>query len=299
MDRKVSFYNDGLKLSGILYEPEGIGDRSCPGIVMCQGRAGAKEYYWFPYIANRLEALGYVVLIWDYRGIGESEGEPGRLYPMEQVSDIRSALTFLELCQKVDSQRLALFGMSYGGALVPYAAAVDQRVRCAISVAGWGDGERWMRDLRGHWEWLELLERIAKDKKSRTLTGKPEPMIPKDTPADSPSSMEVRKRVIQTVPGMEGFKSAPTSLANMEKILEFKPVEVVGHISPRAILYIAAEKDTTTPVEGVIEMYDKTNEPKKLWVIPGISHYNFYEDPYLGQVIDTSIDWLRQHLHMA
>ena len=43
---------------------------------MCQGMAGVKEYFWFPQIGCRLAQLGFVTLIWDYRGVGESEGEP-------------------------------------------------------------------------------------------------------------------------------------------------------------------------------------------------------------------------------
>ena len=299
MERKVDFYSDGLKIAGAVFEPEDASDKSCPGIVMCQGMVGVKEFYWFPHIARRFVALGCVVLIWDYRGVGESEGEPERLYPLEQAEDIRNALTFLELHPKVDSERLALYGMSFGGGMVPYVAGVDERVKCAISVTGWGDGERWLRSLRRHWEWLELLDRIAADRRSRELTGKSELLAPGEILVGDPFSSEARERITKKIPGMENYELSPHSLATAEKILEFKPIEVVDRISPRAVLYIGAEKDTVTPTDDLIAMYQRSKEPKKLWVIPEIRHHDVYTEPYLGQVIEMASDWLREHLHLG
>ena len=297
MEQKVSFYSDGLKIAGILFEPDGARDRSCPGIVMCQGMAGVKEYFWFFEIARRFVSLGCVALIWDYRGVGESEGEPGRLYPLEQAEDIRNALTYLEVHPKVDPERLALAGWSFGGGMVPYVAGVDQRVKCSVSIVGWGDGTRWMRGLRRYWEWLELLDRIDKDRRSRVATGKSELLQPGEILVGDPSSQPAREKLIKNIPRMESYSGTVYSLATAEKILEFKPMDVVDRISPRAILYIAAERDTITPVDDVIEMYSRTKDPKKLWVIPRIPHYGVYEEPYMSQVLDMATDWLGEHLY--
>ena len=296
MEREVTFYSDGLKIAGVLYEPDSAGDNTCPGIVMCQGMVGVKEYFWFPTIARRFVELGFVALIWDFRGVGSSEGEHGRLYPLEQAEDIRNALTYLEVHPKVDPERLALFGMSFGGGMVPYVAGVDERVKCGISIVGWGDGGRWMRSIRQHWQWLELLDRIAEDKKSRVKTGKSTVLEPGEILVGDPTANEQRHRVVSNIPGMDNYIGTPYSLATAEKLMEFRPVDVVDRISPRAILYIAAERDTTTPADDVIDMYKRTEEPKKLWVIPGIPHYGVYEEPYLGQVMEMAIDWLREHL---
>ena len=77
MERNVCFNSDGIRIAGVLFEPDNAPDRSCPAVIMCQGMVGVKEYFWFPHIARRLVELGYVALIWDYRGVGESEGEYG------------------------------------------------------------------------------------------------------------------------------------------------------------------------------------------------------------------------------
>ena len=296
MEKQVSIYSDGLKIAGVLFEPADARDNACPGIVLCQGMAGVKEYFWLPDIGRHLAGLGYVALIWDYRGVGESEGEYGRLYPLEQAEDIRNALTYLELHPKVDPQRLAMAGWSFGGGMVPYVAGVDERVKCAISVVGWADGERWMRGLRRYYEWLQLLDRIDKDRSSRVLTGKSELFAPGEILVGDPSTDGERNRVMSGIPGMDSYKGTIYSLATAEKLLEFKPIDVVNRISPRAILYIVAEKDTVCPADQALEMYERTLEPKKLWVIPGALHYAVYEEPYLTQVREMITDFLKDHL---
>ena len=300
MEQKVSFYSDGLSIGAVLFEPDSAADGSCPAIVLCQGMVGMKEYFWLPALARRFVELGYVALIWDYRGVGESEGELGRLFPHEQAEDIRNALSFLESHPKVDPQRLALAGWSFGGGMVAYVAGVDERVRCAVSVVGWADGRRWMKETRRYGEWMEFLERIEKDRNSRVVTGKSELLEPGELLVRDAAGAAARERLRTTVPGMEDYTGAPRSLAfslaTAEKLIDFKPIDVVDRISPRAILYIAAERDTICPSDQVVDMYERTGEPKKLWLIPGAAHYNVYEEPYLGQVWEMTTGWLREHL---
>ena len=297
MESNVWFNSDGFQIAGVLFEPEAAPNNSCPAVVLCQGMVGVKEYFWFPYMARRLVELGYVALIWDYRGVGESEGERGRLYPMEQADDIRNGLTFLETNDKVDPERLALFGFSFGGGMVPYVAGVDQRVKCAVSVVGWEDGGRWMRAIRRHGEWLDLLRRIDEDRKVRMETGSSELMgrIGGILVGD-PTTDAARQEVMSQIPGMENYTSTDYSLATAEKLIEFRPMDVVERISPRAIMYIAAELDAVTPADGVVEMHARTGEPKKLWVIPGAAHYDVYREERLHQILDLSVDWMTEHL---
>ena len=297
MEREIKFNSDGVQIAGVLFEPEAAAEGACPGVILCQGMIGVKEYFWFPTLARRLAELGYVALIWDYRGVGESEGEPGRLFPLEQSDDIRNGLTFLETHPRVDPDRLALLGFSFGAGMVPYVAGIDGRVKCAVSVAGWGDGRRWLQSLRRHGEWLDLLQRIAADRKARVATGKSELMGPFGgiLPGD-PAMAAARQAVIGNIPGMENPISTDYSLASAEKILEFKPVEVVARISPRAIMFIAAERDAVTPADAVVEMYERAGEPKKLWVIPGAAHYDVYREALRDMIFELSVAWMALHM---
>lgn len=297
MERKVRFNSHGCEIAGVLFGPEAAAENSCPGVVLCQGMVGVKEYFWFPTIARRLAGLGYVSLIWDYRGVGESGGEPGRLYPLEQADDIRSGLTFLETHPLVDPGRLGLLGFSFGAGMVPYVAGVDERVKCGISVAGWGDGRRWMRSIRRQGEWLELLQRIDGDRKGRIESGVSELMGSMGgILVANPGMDAARKTLMSTVPEMEDYTSTDYSLATAEKLLEFKPVEVVERISSRAMMYIAAELDAVTPADDVVDMFERTGEPKRLWVIPGAAHYDVYREELLDEIFEMSVAWMAEHM---
>src|SRR6266542_3329768 len=93
-----------------------------------------------PDIAQALANAGYLALIFDYRGFGESEGAPHRLIPLEQVEDLLCAVTFLAAQAEVDPDRLGLWGISFGAAHVLVAGARERRVKAVVSGGGFGDG---------------------------------------------------------------------------------------------------------------------------------------------------------------
>ena len=157
----VSFYSEGFQLAGDLFRPdEPRPGNMRAGIVLCHGYTGVKDLY-LPDNARVLAEAGYVVLTFDYKGWGESEGARTRLAPYSRVADVQAALTFLGAQDDVDERRLGIYGTSYGGATVVWTGAIDQRVHCVVSVVGIGHGERWMRSVRRPDEWFDLLARSA------------------------------------------------------------------------------------------------------------------------------------------
>ena len=66
--QKVSFYSEGTRLSGDLFLPADLrpGEKRA-GIVLCHGYTGVRDLY-LPDNAAALNAAGYVVLTFDYKG---------------------------------------------------------------------------------------------------------------------------------------------------------------------------------------------------------------------------------------
>ena len=145
-EQAVTFPSAGLKLSGVVHVPRGLkpSERRAAFLVL-HGFGSNKTSSNTMQPTKVLSDLGYVVLRFDMRGCGESEGEFGRVICLEQVEDTRNALTFLAQHPAVDPQRIALIGSSFGGAVAIYTGGVDQRVAAVISNGGWGDGERKFR----------------------------------------------------------------------------------------------------------------------------------------------------------
>ena len=93
--RTISFFSEGVRLAGDLFLP---GDLSTgetrAGIVLCHGYTGVRNLY-LPDIAQVLTEAGYVVLTFDYKGWGDSDGPKSRLAPYSRVIDVQAALTWL------------------------------------------------------------------------------------------------------------------------------------------------------------------------------------------------------------
>jgi dipeptidyl aminopeptidase/acylaminoacyl peptidase len=174
MKKPVSFYSEGARLVGDVYYPDNLksGERRA-GIVLCHGYTGVKDLY-LPDNARVLNEAGYVALTFDYKGWGDSEGPRNRLAPYSRVADVQAALTFLGTLPEVDPERLGIYGTSYGGATVVWTGAIDQRVRCVVSVVGIGNGTRWMRSVRRPDEFYDLLARGRQDRVKQVLEGKSE-----------------------------------------------------------------------------------------------------------------------------
>src|SRR5262249_28525127 len=154
-----------------VYYPDGLarGTRHA-GIVLCHGYTGVKDLY-LPDNARVLTDAGYVVMTFDYKGWGKSEGPRSRLAPYSRVADVRAALTFISTLPEVDPERLGIYGTSYGGATVVWVGAIDPRVKAIVSVVGIGNGARWMRSVRRPDEWRDILERSAHDRTRRAVQG--------------------------------------------------------------------------------------------------------------------------------
>lgn len=288
---KVSFYSDRLRIAALLHTPPPGSGAPRPAIVMVQGMAGRKELFGFPRIAERFNALGYIALTFDYRGVGDSEGERGRLFPEELVEDVRSAVDFLEQQPGVDPGRITVWGTSFGGAAAPHAAATDRRVCAAVSIAGFGDGERWLLARRTPEQRAALEQRIAADRRQRVLSGKSQLVEPSELFAPDAKTAEARARVVGGPPGMD-VRTPPVSLESVERILQFRPSSVVERVAPRPVLFVAAERDIVTPVDGIADMHRHAREPKRFEIMPGITHYEIYEEPHVGRIIGWTHDLL-------
>ena len=293
----VTFHSEGLRLVGDLYAPDVDDlrpDERRAGIVLCHGYTGVKDLY-LPDNARVLVEAGYVVLAFDYKGWGESEGPRTRLAPWSRVADVQAALTFLGAQASVDESRLGIYGTSYGGATVVWTGAIDRRVRCIVSVVGIGHGERWMRSVRRPDEWFDLLDRSAADRIKRTLDGESEFVDRNEILLPDRQSAELAAAARRDVPS--ALDTLP--LEYVDETLSFHPEWVVDRIAPRPVLFITTDDDRLVPPEESWSLYAKAGEPKKLVVLEGYGHYEVYAEPAFGEVMRETVAWFGEHLPPA
>ena len=288
----VSFYSEGVRLEGDLYRPDGAGpDDARAGIVLCHGYTGVKSLY-LPDNARVLTEAGYVVLAFDYKGWGASEGPRARLAPFSRVADVLAALTFLQTRPGVDPAHIGLYGTSYGGATVIWAAALDERVRCVVSVVGVGDGRRWMRSVRRPDEWHDLLARAQADREQAVESGGSAMAERDEILLQDRASAELSAAARAGNP--DAVSTVPASF--IDETLSFHADWVVGKIAPRPLLLVTTEDDRLVPPEESQSLYDLAGEPKRLVVLKGYGHYDVYAEPAFGEVMAASLAWYRAHL---
>jgi dipeptidyl aminopeptidase/acylaminoacyl peptidase len=292
MRRAITFYSEGFKLQGDLYLPDGIpaGDKRA-GIVLCHGYTGVKDLY-LPDNARVLNEAGYVVLAFDYKGWGQSEGSASRLAPYSRVADVRAALTFLGLQPEVDEDRLGIYGTSYGGATVVWTGAVDHRVKCIVSTVGVGDGRRWMRSVRRPDEWHDLLQRSKADREKRVIDGKSAFVERSEILLADRQSAELAAAARRNNPA--AINTLP--LEYIDETLEFNAEWVVDRIAPRPILFITTDDDRLVPPEESQALYARAGEPKRLVTLKGFGHYEVYVEPAFSQVMSETLAWFRKYL---
>ena len=293
--RDISFWSEGTRLSGDLYEPDGLaaGERR-PAVVLCHGWGGTKQHLNAIKLPQRLAEAGFVALAFDYRGWGESESrvivkdplpkEKGEttarvqvvrevVDPFDEAWDIHHAIDFLQGEPSVDPERIGLWGSSYGGGLVVWIAAHDDRVKCVLSQVAVQDsralpGSRMTSFPRTREEMRSLATRQAR--------GEVEP-IP------------------QTIDATPGLRGTPHSA----KMFYFAPIEMAEQIKV-PVLLIDAENE---------ELWDRSTHSQLLHkrliaagrtdteyvVIPGIRHYAVYGEK-CDEVTDLAINWFQRHL---
>jgi dienelactone hydrolase len=146
---------DGTRLAGTLYAPDGDGAR--PGVVLAPGSAAAPRRA-YGYAADRLCRAGFVVLVADKRGVGDSEGGYDRDNNASTATltllgdDLASSWRWLVEQPEVDARHTGYWGVSQAGWTVPIALQQTPDAAFAVLMSGpttsTGEEDLWS-DLAG------------------------------------------------------------------------------------------------------------------------------------------------------
>ncbi len=161
--QEVSIGSGGETLSAKLLKGAGEGPR--PAIALFNGFPAGPN---IPRIATELQAAGYTVLLPQYRGTGPSGGVMSLRHSRE---DGAAAVAWLKAQSGagVDTAKIGLLGVSYGGWVAVQTAAADRSVRCVIALvpADMGViGARWSADAQYRAAWKAELDGFAADPKT-------------------------------------------------------------------------------------------------------------------------------------
>jgi dienelactone hydrolase len=265
--RRAAIVSEGCRLAAELFAPKGDADKPLPTIVMSHGWGGTAQQLRAD--AVEFARAGYLIVTFDYRGWGASEGrvlltkpaargKPGEPFtaevkeirevvdPLEQTTDLLNVLHWLQGEKQCDTKRIGLWGSSYSGGHVIYAAARDSRVKASVSQVPALDSRFVVQT-----EAMRNQTFQQATQRARGEIGYPPP----------------GQRVIGNLRG------API----LDKLMQYAPVEDVAKAPGCAMLFVLAEKEELFDnKEHGILAYERAKGPKNLVILPGLKHYDIY-----------------------
>jgi len=288
-DEQVSLYSEGCRLSATWRTPDQV-DGRLRAIVQGPGWLGLKDAKLYVRYHQALTDAGFGVLIFDYRGFGESEGEK-KLSPNVQLQDLRNAVTYLTTRDDVDPDLIGVFGTGgTGGGNAVLLAAVDDRVRVAVSQVPVADGRDWLHRMRSEAEWLDFLECLAEDRRLRVTTGSGRMVHPREeimVPTPERRTTTVKADVDDRIP-------SAVSLAAADEILEYNPLQAASGLTT-PLMVIGVEGDATTPTDHAIALYEAARGPRRLVMQRHTTHYAAY-DRHWETVTPAIVGWFDTYL---
>ena len=299
----ITFQSEGVACEGDLYLPPAFdASKPYPALVIGHGFTVARTSL---VEEGRLFAeAGYVTLAIDYRHFGGSGGEPrGRLWPLQETEDFKSAIDWLETQPGVDPERIGIWGTSFGGGIVTHVAAYDLRVKACVAQAPILDGNLWLRSLNRETDYLKVRRYLLDARRKRFREGGDPAKALAEASPDGFEPMPADPVMIADVMGwLETtgeylMHSAPSiTIESFERVIEFDAVGAAAKIAPRAYCIVQLTGyDVYHPNQPIQQAYAGAGEPKRMASIP-IDQLDCYKPDGRARTIGAAVDFFDTHL---
>jgi fermentation-respiration switch protein FrsA (DUF1100 family) len=125
---RVFFNSEGYNIAGMLHLPD---RENPPCVIASHGLLSSKDSEKYIALGHRMAEKGMAMLRFDFRGIGESEGDEEDNTVSKKLIDLGSAVQFIRSYFSLKT-RLGLVGSSLGGFLSLIQASKDQGIEATV-----------------------------------------------------------------------------------------------------------------------------------------------------------------------
>ncbi|MGZ5987204.1 MAG: alpha/beta hydrolase [Caulobacteraceae bacterium] len=293
--KATDFLSENVRLTAQwFYAAKNEGDnegRKLPTVVMAHGWGATAAN--FREDAVELARAGYLVMLFDYRGWGDSDGRVmltgarpatggtftsevrelrGYVDPGEQSEDWFNAISYAVTQPMVDADRIGLRGSDLSGGYVVYAAAHDLRVKALVSQVTWAD----LRPSKPYQPDPAKVIAEADSAASRIAAGQ------------APYSAD-RARF----PRVQGGSLVGAPVGN--KLTRWTPVDEAGGVTQPALFVLAEKEELFSNVFNGQMACERVQGPRKMMILPRITHYGVY-GAERARALDAAIDWFDRYL---
>ncbi len=273
MRTEIRIPANGIELAGWFYPPEGAGPH--PAVVLSHGFSGVMEMGLDPF-ARIFQEAGLACFVYDHRNFGASGGEPRQeVDPWQQIRDMREVISHARNLERVDENRIGLWGTSYSGGHVLVVGAVDRRIKCVVSQVPVTSGSAAIERMVSADAMPAYLAEIYRDYDARAR-GEAPALVPVYQPGGETAAWAEAM-------GRDTAYRNEVMLRSRDLWLEYEPWSFMHRISPTPLLMILAANDTRVPTRDQLQAYARALEPKRLLLLD-CAHY----DPYMSRLDEAA-----------
>lgn len=284
MSRKELTFVSGSDTCAAWFYPAAADKGARPIIVMAHGLTGTRRDRLNGF-ADHFAAAGIAALVFDYRGFGDSTGEPDLYEPSRQLDDWRAAIAFARSLPNIDGARVATFGSSSGGGHALATAAADPKVAAAISQVPMLD-----RETQGY----DRPRNVVEEMKAAAAEGRCLPAVgqPNEAALISAPGAEVGWRRVVAI-GDESRWRNRVSAAWLSGP-PYRPIQHAASLHCPWLVCVAGDDQVAKPGPAIDAA---RSAPKgELRIYPGIDHFDIYDGPSHEAVVADEVEFLTRHL---
>jgi alpha/beta superfamily hydrolase len=255
---------ENARLYAEIYIPDAIPARA---LLICHGMnaRGSEGLRIYTRLAEAACKEGFVALVFDFRGAGNSTGSFD--YGIGEQQDVKCALNYLASQSEVASNSIFVVGHSLGGAVSLYALRNETRVKGLVLWSTPKDHNynvrKFIARTRGKlglygFLILSRIDKIFNVSKLFRL---------------EVYGIRLRQRYVR------------------EKLMSLNECEAASKLHNMPLLIVIGEKDIIVDVDEAEEIYGAANEPKTLEIIESADHvYRGKEE----ELIAKTMDWIKK-----
>ena len=318
--RPVSIESEGWQIKGVLIYPEEA--VNAPAVIVLHGLSSSidkfiNERYTYSNrdvheslgifdLTETFCSRGYVLLLLDQRGRGDTLGAMD--YEL-MLKDVSNAITFLQEQPEVDENRIGLLGHSMGGMVACVVAGMDERVKATalwaapagmeIS-AGSGMVDTLLPHIMGMIPsivgYLPLVDSLIGLLGSVVTLSVYVPF----------SQTKMIKEGFGAGISPEGFYfmigSCKIYLHHLPVLVKLYsedmpyPIDYVGKISPRPLLIVQGQEDTTVHPRNAELLYEAAGEQTTIVMLEDTDHWFTSPKDKRDEVINLTVEWFADNL---
>ncbi len=293
----VTFEVEGISISAWLYLPRGQSS-PVPCIVMAHGLGGTKKM--LEQYATRFQDAGMAVLLFDYRYLGESNGEPRQLIWIPyQLQDYAAAVAYARSLKEVNAERIGLWGTSLSGGHVLVTAARDSGIACVSAQCPLLDGlaasEQQLHRLGIKYA-LRMLGHAQRDLVRSWLGLSPHkiPIVGRTGSLALMSDDDAWDFFAQYAP--DDFVNEACARIAI-RIDKYRPIEQVHKIS-RPVLLQTCDHDFALPSTVVDRAASRLGGLAQIVRYP-IGHFDIYRGSHFETAVSRQIEFFSKHLFLT